>query len=76
MDALLWPTVGSPWINGLVVKASAGTVLRCPILRCEESIHGLLALQGAGFDLVGLEVGAVVEGNLPSDDPRELVSLG
>lgn len=54
MDALLWPTVGTPWINGLVVKSSAGTVLRCPILRCEELIHGLLALQGAGFELVGL----------------------
>ena len=31
---------------------------------------------GGTVDLVGLEIGAVVEGILPTDDPRELVSLG
>jgi hypothetical protein len=31
---------------------------------------------GGTVDLVGIEVGAVVEGDLPRDDPRELVSLG
>jgi transglutaminase-like putative cysteine protease len=35
-----------------------------------------LTVIGGTVDLVGLEVGAVVEGNLPTDDPRELVSLG
>ena len=35
-----------------------------------------LTVIGGTVDLVGLEIGAVVEGNLPTDDPRELVSLG
>jgi hypothetical protein len=35
-----------------------------------------LTVIGGTVDLVGLEVSAVVEGNLPADDPRELVSLG
>ena len=35
-----------------------------------------LTVIGGVVDLLELEVGAVVEGNLPADDPRELVSLG
>ena len=58
MDALLWPRVGCPWLNGLVVKASAGTALRAPIVRCQTVSEGLAALQGAGFICVGVEAGA------------------
>jgi len=58
MDALLWPTVGSPWINGLVVKASAGTVLRCPIVRCATLVEGVVALQASGFTSIGLSADA------------------
>ncbi len=54
MDALLWPLVGSPWVNGLVVKASAATVLRCPIVRCESLVQGLADLTAVGFRCVGL----------------------
>jgi transglutaminase-like putative cysteine protease len=35
-----------------------------------------LTVIGGTVDLVALDVGAVVEGDLPRDDPRELVSLG
>jgi transglutaminase-like putative cysteine protease len=35
-----------------------------------------LTVIGGTVDLVGLEVSAIVEGTLPGDDPRELVSLG
>ena len=35
-----------------------------------------LTVIGGTVDLIGIEVGAVVEGMLPADDPRELVSLG
>jgi transglutaminase-like putative cysteine protease len=35
-----------------------------------------LTVLGGTVDLVGLDVSAVVEGSLPTDDPRELVSLG
>jgi len=35
-----------------------------------------LTVLGGTVDLVGIEVGAVVDGDLPADDPRALVSLG
>ncbi len=35
-----------------------------------------LTVIGGTVDLLTIEIGAVVEGALPSDDPRELVSLG
>ena len=35
-----------------------------------------LTVIGGTVDLVGLDVSAIVEGNLPTDDPRDLVSLG
>jgi 23S rRNA (guanosine2251-2'-O)-methyltransferase len=54
IDAVLWPTVGSPWVNGLVVKSSASTVFRCPIVRCESLTQGIFELQAAGFVSVGL----------------------
>ncbi len=54
MGAMVWPTVGSPWVSGLVVKASAGTVFRLPIVRCARLAEGLWALKAAGFELVGL----------------------
>jgi 23S rRNA (guanosine2251-2'-O)-methyltransferase len=57
IDAVLWPSAGVPWINGLVVKASAGTVLRAPVVRCHALTEGLAALQGAGFELLGLDAG-------------------
>lgn len=72
MDGLLWPIAGTPWINGLVVKSSAGTVLRCPILRCELVIHGLLALQGAGFAVIGLD-GDAAEDLADLDPPHRAV---
>jgi transglutaminase-like putative cysteine protease len=35
-----------------------------------------LTVLGGTVDLVGIEIGAVVDGDLPRDDPRDLVSLG
>ena len=58
MSGVLWPAHGTPWVNGLVVKASAGTALRCPILRCDRLAEGLGELAGAGFEILGLEAGA------------------
>jgi len=54
LDGLLWPVVGQPWVNGLVVRAAAGALFECPIVRCETLVEGLLGLQGAGFEVFGL----------------------
>ena len=57
LDGLLWPTAGQPWVNGLVVRAAAGSIFACPILRCGTLIEGLANLQAAGFTLYGLDAG-------------------
>jgi len=54
IDGLLWPLVGQPWINGLVVRAASGAIFECPILRCSSIEAGIAALQGAGFTAFGL----------------------
>ena len=54
MGGMVWPLTGSPWINGLVIKASAAAIYRCKILRCDTLAEGLWGLQAAGFALVGL----------------------
>lgn len=58
MSAILWPTVGAPWVSGLVIKSSAGTVYSLPIVRCGKLEEGLWTLKKFGFTLVGLAAGA------------------
>ena len=57
-DGLLWPRVGQPWINGLVVRAAVGAIFECPIVLCDALPAGLGRLQGAGFRVLGLAAGA------------------
>jgi 23S rRNA (guanosine2251-2'-O)-methyltransferase len=54
MDGILWPRTGTPWLNGLVVKASAASVLDCPIARCDALADALEMLRGRGFRVLGL----------------------
>lgn len=58
LDGILWPIAGQPWVNGLVVRAAAGSIFECPILRCQTLIEGVAALQAAGFQVLGLDAGA------------------
>ncbi|MFM9958205.1 MAG: TrmH family RNA methyltransferase [Phycisphaerales bacterium] len=54
--AVLWPSAGAPWVDALIVKSSAGTVLRCPIVRCRLLSDALAEMKGSGFRLVGLDM--------------------
>lgn len=54
ITGFIWPTEGCPWINGLVVKASAGTIFRCPIVRCDSLQEAIWAFQAGGFHVCGL----------------------
>lgn len=67
MDAVLWPAVGTPWINGLVVKSSAAAAYACPIVRCSSIAEAAPLLQAAGFVLHGLgaETGADLFAHAP-----------
>jgi len=58
LDGLLWPLVGQPWVNGLVVRGAAGAIFECPIVRCETLVAGLVTLQAAGFVCLGLDARA------------------
>jgi 23S rRNA (guanosine2251-2'-O)-methyltransferase len=57
MDGMLWPLVGSPWINGLTIKASAGLVYRATVIQCETLAEGLHQLAAGGFEILGLSGG-------------------
>lgn len=76
LDGILWPLVDQPWINGLVVRAAAGSIFECPIVRCESLQTGLATLQAAGFSCVGLDASA--ERSLFATDPahRAVFVLG
>lgn len=55
IDAILWPRVGCPWVNGLVIKSSAATVYKVPIVVCQDLASAVGHLQGVGFRVAGLE---------------------
>ena len=57
MRAILWPIHGSPWISGLVVKASAATVYRCPIVTAPTLADGIDHLRAIGFTTYALAAG-------------------
>lgn len=59
MTGVLWPSVGSPWVNGLIIKASAGTVYRCPIVRCATLVEALWELKSKGYETQGLAMDGV-----------------
>ncbi len=76
LDGLVWPTVGQPWVNGLVVRAAVGSVFACPILRCGSLVEGLAALQAAGFSLYGLDAGGDRDLFAVEPDHRSVFVLG
>ncbi|MDX2115556.1 MAG: RNA methyltransferase [Planctomycetota bacterium] len=55
ISGVLWPLAGSPWINGLIIKASAGTIYRCPVVRAPTLVEGLTSLRRVGFGAFALE---------------------
>jgi 23S rRNA (guanosine2251-2'-O)-methyltransferase len=55
MDGLILPRKGTCGLTPLVVKASAGTVFRLRILRCETLMDALDLADAAGFMTAGLE---------------------
>ncbi len=54
VDAILIPQKGCASLSPLVIKASAGTLFKAPIIYCETISDGLKALQTKGFILCTL----------------------
>lgn len=55
VGAMLWPMAGSPWISGLLIKASASSIYQCRIVTTPTLAEGLVALRRAGFSTFGLD---------------------
>ncbi|UTA49293.1 RNA methyltransferase [Simiduia sp. 21SJ11W-1] len=54
IDGVLLPNKGCAQIDPLVIKASAGALFRCPILRCDDLAQTLGEFQQAGAAVCGL----------------------
>ena len=77
IDGILHADRGNPALGPLVIKASAGTVFRAPLLRCPNVALAARTLQQDGFTLYRLQAGAALD--LQSAQPfarRALFVLG
>ena len=57
VDAVLVADRGNPALGPLVIKASAGTVFRAPLLRCKTLTQAVSDLLDRGFQLYRLQAG-------------------
>lgn len=58
MNAIVWPLSGCPWVSGLVIKTSAATIYRMPLIRCDTIDEAIHALRAGGFHILGLDAAA------------------
>lgn len=58
IKALILPRKGCAKLDALVIKASAGTLFRAPILRCDTLSETLTTARNAGLSIVGLDLQA------------------
>lgn len=54
LAGVVLPRVGSPDIDPLVIKASAGVAFRAPVIRCRTAAEAAEELSRAGFRVYGL----------------------
>jgi 23S rRNA (guanosine2251-2'-O)-methyltransferase len=54
IDGIVLPRAGSPSVDPMVIKASAGVAFSAPILRCGTAVEGLEALRDKGYRIYGL----------------------
>ena len=54
IDAILIPETGCAPLSPLVIKASAGTLFKCPIVRCADLRQALLHLRERQFEIGAL----------------------
>src|SRR5690606_13600858 len=61
IDGILLPQKGNAQIDPLVIKASAGTVFRAPLLRCKDLSEALQNFKKAGTLVCALSSHATTE---------------
>lgn len=74
IDAILLPEKGCAPLSPLVIKASAGTLFKCPIVRCDNLLEALLKLREQQFSIAALSSHAKHDlFELPKDRARVYV---
>jgi len=58
IDGIIWSRRGNAALGPLVIKASAGTLYRAPLLLCQELAEGLQLCKSRGMDICTLDAGA------------------
>ncbi len=58
IDAVLWSRKGNAALGPLVIKASAGTLYRAPLVLCDSQLEALKALAQKDFEICSLEANA------------------
>jgi 23S rRNA (guanosine2251-2'-O)-methyltransferase len=76
IDGILLPNKGSAKIDPLVIKASAGTLFKANILRCDNLASALSEFQSAGARICGLSSHAKLGLNQLSDSGAKIFVLG
>ncbi len=76
LDGLLLPRVRTCGLGPLVIKASAGTLFRCPILRCADLERTLPAFRERGAELFLLDAAAATSCYDHAPPKRAIYLLG
>ena len=76
IDGVLYPKRGVAALGPLVIKASAGTVFRAPILHCNSLTEGLAVLASAGYQILTLDAAAPLSLYDFTPAPRTVFVLG
>ena len=58
IDGILWPKAGNAALGPLAIKASAGTLYRAPLIRCDDLGDALRQCQRAGHHICVLSAAA------------------
>ena len=54
ITGIVYPKQGVATLGSLVIKASAGTAMRAPLIRCENALEGVTTLKSCGVRIVTL----------------------
>lgn len=74
MHGLIIARKGSARIDGLVIKASAGTLFKCRIYHCDQLGPALRSLRDVGFRIAGLDShGSLSIQAVPAGDKRVFI---
>lgn len=76
LAGLVYPERGTAGLGPLVIKASAGTVYRAPLLRCESLLPALSACREQGFRIYCLDGAGAHSLFDARDDKRAVYVLG